>query len=304
MADVSSDPNTRPSLLLRLREPGDREAWNTCVDVYGPLIYGKHSSFGNTATGAVPLVPLDSTGTKFLLCWGRPTAVVNVYSAKILKTLTTDYSVSYPTTNSGRLATVVTFVAAQGDKEITADVQGYETAGDGTGTLIESPVDQIKHVILNWVFNDYMSGLWFSESTAPVDPSYFAQLSARFATARGSRRIFGSRVRAIDMLNEWSQSWEFRLCWSNAGKIVPRYDYAQLRDVHSDEVWLRFDSPSRPISIDYKPDWEGQISGVTLNYFFSEAEGKYLGNLDVEDLTIELEAPDSLDLPWSAAYTG
>jgi RNA polymerase sigma-70 factor (ECF subfamily) len=40
MADVSADRSTRPSLLLRLREPQDGEAWNTCVDVYGPLIYG------------------------------------------------------------------------------------------------------------------------------------------------------------------------------------------------------------------------------------------------------------------------
>lgn len=31
---------TRPSLLLRLRDPRDAEAWRTFVDVYGPLVYG------------------------------------------------------------------------------------------------------------------------------------------------------------------------------------------------------------------------------------------------------------------------
>jgi RNA polymerase sigma-70 factor (ECF subfamily) len=30
---------TRPSLLVRLRDPRDQEAWRTFVDVYGPLIY-------------------------------------------------------------------------------------------------------------------------------------------------------------------------------------------------------------------------------------------------------------------------
>jgi len=30
---------TRPSLLLRLRDPRDAEAWRTFVDVYGPLVY-------------------------------------------------------------------------------------------------------------------------------------------------------------------------------------------------------------------------------------------------------------------------
>ncbi len=34
-------PNaTRPSLLLRLRDPKDAEAWNTFVEIYTPLVYG------------------------------------------------------------------------------------------------------------------------------------------------------------------------------------------------------------------------------------------------------------------------
>ena len=31
--------STRPSLLLRLRDPRDAEAWRSFVDVYGPLVY-------------------------------------------------------------------------------------------------------------------------------------------------------------------------------------------------------------------------------------------------------------------------
>jgi RNA polymerase sigma-70 factor (ECF subfamily) len=34
------DPvSTRPSLLLRVRDPGDRDAWSQFVELYGPLIY-------------------------------------------------------------------------------------------------------------------------------------------------------------------------------------------------------------------------------------------------------------------------
>lgn len=33
-------PATRPSLLLRLRDPRDAAAWGTFVDVYGPLMFG------------------------------------------------------------------------------------------------------------------------------------------------------------------------------------------------------------------------------------------------------------------------
>jgi RNA polymerase sigma factor (sigma-70 family) len=34
-----SSPQTRPSLLLRIRDPEDREAWLQFVDVYAPLVY-------------------------------------------------------------------------------------------------------------------------------------------------------------------------------------------------------------------------------------------------------------------------
>jgi RNA polymerase sigma-70 factor (ECF subfamily) len=37
---VSDAPATQPSLLIRLRDPGDAPAWSQFVDVYGPLIFG------------------------------------------------------------------------------------------------------------------------------------------------------------------------------------------------------------------------------------------------------------------------
>jgi RNA polymerase sigma-70 factor (ECF subfamily) len=39
MAGDSSGSCTRPSLLLRVRDPRDAAAWQTFVDVYGPLVY-------------------------------------------------------------------------------------------------------------------------------------------------------------------------------------------------------------------------------------------------------------------------
>ena len=39
MAEPSSGPPTRPTLLRRLRNSRDQEAWQTFKDVYGPLIY-------------------------------------------------------------------------------------------------------------------------------------------------------------------------------------------------------------------------------------------------------------------------
>src|SRR5437762_5041573 len=37
---MDESPLTRPSLLVRIRDPRDAEAWSQFVDVYAPLVYG------------------------------------------------------------------------------------------------------------------------------------------------------------------------------------------------------------------------------------------------------------------------
>jgi RNA polymerase sigma-70 factor (ECF subfamily) len=37
---MSDSPTTRPSLLVRLRDPGDRLAWAQFVEIYAPVVYG------------------------------------------------------------------------------------------------------------------------------------------------------------------------------------------------------------------------------------------------------------------------
>ncbi|MBI1914429.1 MAG: sigma-70 family RNA polymerase sigma factor [Planctomycetes bacterium] len=36
---MTSSPHTRPSLLVRIRDAADREAWRQFVDLYAPLVY-------------------------------------------------------------------------------------------------------------------------------------------------------------------------------------------------------------------------------------------------------------------------
>src|SRR5438067_7207439 len=36
---MSTSPHTRPSLLVRIRDAADREAWRQFVDLYAPLVY-------------------------------------------------------------------------------------------------------------------------------------------------------------------------------------------------------------------------------------------------------------------------
>ena len=50
MGDTPSGWPTRPSLLRRIRDPGDTQSWRTFVDLYGPLIYRHARSRGLQGT--------------------------------------------------------------------------------------------------------------------------------------------------------------------------------------------------------------------------------------------------------------
>jgi hypothetical protein len=297
-----------------LRSPGfprmtiDATDWpglpTASASQYGPIIYGKHSNVGTTqAGGAVPLIPLDATGVKFLLQWGWAKTLDRVFSDAVLKVLTSDYTITHPIVNSGRLSTVVTFVVAQGTKAITADVQGLEHVGDGSGALIELTALQIKHLLVNFAVGDWKNGAWLADSTARVDASSFAAHAARYPNAKGSRRILASeKGQPIDELNAWSKSWEARLYWNNQGNIAVAVDPIQQTNIYMDETWLRYDGAQRPMSLVLNPDWDGLISSVASQYQYGESAGKYLGVLEVQDPTATIDQPDSISLPWSAAY--
>lgn len=270
---------------------------------FGPLLYGKHDSAGNTEKGAVPLLCVDTAAFKYLLCWGRAKAVSRIYGDGT--PIASGWSISYPILNSGRLATVVTFTSSQGSKAITADCEGYESVGDGTGALIDNGAHQIVHELSNWMLGDYRSGPWLGTSTL-VDGALFDQVAEYLAIYGGgsSRRLFGDQRKGLDVLNEWAESHEVNLFWTAEGKIGASLVEPQTRDIYSDTAWLRYDDekPSGRFGVKLRPDTENLIDRIDIQHLFGEAAGKYLRSLTVADPTLGLDASESLQLPWSAAY--
>lgn len=266
---------------------------------YGPLLYGRHDSSQTTKAGAVPLVHVDTATFRYLLCWGRAQGIDAVY-VNGTKTAASNYSVVYDTVG-GRLCTLVVFNASQGTAAISADARGYETAGDGSGTLITSPTDEIRHFLSQWVFGDYKTGLWLAESSL-IDPASFNVTADFFArvSAVSAKRIFGPQRLGLEFLNEWSQAWQTRLFWTNGGKIGCRLeDYGHTALYRDDQTgWIRYDRT--PFEASYRPDWESLVSSVNVQHHYSAMAGKYLYAFEVRDPTRTFEAPDSLDLPWSA----
>lgn len=50
------DPQTHPTLLIRLRDERDRQAWSDFVDVYSPVIYAFARRHGLQDANAADLV--------------------------------------------------------------------------------------------------------------------------------------------------------------------------------------------------------------------------------------------------------
>jgi RNA polymerase sigma-70 factor (ECF subfamily) len=53
---MNSPPPTQASLLLRIRDPRDRVAWGTFIQIYTPLIhaYARHRGLQDADAAAVP----------------------------------------------------------------------------------------------------------------------------------------------------------------------------------------------------------------------------------------------------------
>src|SRR5439155_3254735 len=77
---MAEAPLTRPSLLLRLRDAGDQQAWEEFVDLYAPLVYGFARKHGlqdadaadltqevlRAVAGAVPRLDYDPARGSFI----------------------------------------------------------------------------------------------------------------------------------------------------------------------------------------------------------------------------------------------
>lgn len=264
-------------------------------DLPVPILYGRISSANGANNGAVSCHYVDSGGFRYLVCAGWAKAVDTVYKDGT-PVAAADYSVTHPTVN-GRIYTLIDFTATQGASTITCDAQGYESVGDGSGTLLTDPAAIAQHLLVNWIYGDYKAGAWLSASTAPVDTTSFG---TTFYSDRGyeaSVYISTAKRRGLDVVNDFLKSFEAKACWTTAGKVALKVEDFTSWSYVTDLV-LR----------------EDELSGWTLGYpvanLVDEVEaqyaltptGGYQQTLSVKDLGTSENAPEAMDLPYTAAY--
>lgn len=230
------------SLTMRLRElkspwplnqinpydfgAADKSAYGT----QSPLVVGKHDDYGDQTTGACPVLYVDKGASKlyYVVSAGRVN-VVRVYSASQLKALGTHYTIVYLTIG-GRLYTLIHFLADQSSNQITCDVEGPESVGDGTGTMIHEATDILLFVLVNFVFNEYQGGNWISGlGGAPINLASFAAVKAALSGRAGgaafaAARYFAGQTTGEQFCNEWASSMGVDIAWNCAGELQLYYD--------------------------------------------------------------------------------
>ncbi len=135
------------------------------------------------------------------------------------------------------------------------DGTGYDSAGDGTGSLVSKPVDQMRLLLQSRGDNPYKTGKrWqqFGTDTVPewtsagdfFDAVYPPQ-TAFYLAADDTRTL-------RDLLNSWAKSLDCPVLWSPSGGILALpWDYRMSTTYPTSPV-LRRDE-----------DFKGPLSGVT-----------------------------------------
>jgi hypothetical protein len=146
--------------------------------------------------------------------------------------------------------------------EVTANVEGIETNGDGSGTLIENADEIVEHVMLNWILNSYQKGPWFTD--VPYAKGVWDADSVDRVKAVAARRVPGGYkgmgtldvvIEAREWLRELLISYDLELFFNN--------------NIGDSGAWSlsRFDPQT---ALDLIPHWDAGVDPILKDSFSSE----------------------------------
>jgi hypothetical protein len=265
-----------------------------------PILYGVHDSRGSGDAGLVPCLYVDTLGFRYLVSLGWVT-VDRVYSDGVLKTVTSDYTVDHTTIN-GRLYTLVNFISDQTDNVVTADVTGFESVGNGSGSTLTG-MDALAHLYTNFIKGDYQAGNWAS-TDGDINTTSFSAVQTILA-GRGAQKVsqrFGGDEKGtlgMDAVNSFCKSLRVDAFHTGLGKLAVAFNnpfdttlsYSGTRLVTYDKAEI---SPLRLV-------WDKTrfATRVLASFLFSPAAGAFVQKIEVADLSASESVQADLSLDWS-----
>lgn len=301
----SNDQWLRQPVPRKTISPADwRNAEPQLYGKHAPLVIGKHDSAGSGKKGMVPTMLVDTANFVYAISLCRMKAVPVVYKADGSVAASSGYTITYPVVN-GYQWTCIDFTADPSTDAIFCDVEGVETVGDGSGTLITNPADLLKWILVNFLYNDYKTGNYFSVTAAtPIESSMFTTLAA-YCTAKG---IKGSRRYGEDesptgheVLAEWCASFGWRSFWTVGGRLAA-LPYTHVLPSAA-RTWLKWDRDGRNRPPQFPSPTLDFVSRLTVQYVLESASGSYLSSLELKNPRFAAidEVTRALTMPCSYA---
>lgn len=267
------------------------------VGQYAPLLYGNVTSFGGTGTGAVPLPYVDTLNYRYLVCLNAAKSVDRVFVDGV-DTGGAGWT-TVRTMLNGNYYTLVDFTANQGSAVITADVQGYETVGDASGTIITNPAKILEHFLANFVFSDVRDSVWISPSTVQINTTYITACADFFTNmgVQAARRI-ADQAQAQDILNDWCKAWEIPVLWTSTGKIGVLQEDHRITAVYPEDPWIKADEDCSNFTLDFEET--DLTSRVTCRAGYDPAGNAYRRSLESRDALSGEDLTYTIDNPWTS----
>lgn len=279
--------------LTRVQFPNAEAA---VFDKIMPVAYGVHdASTIQTGPGLIPCLYVDKIGFRYLVCFGKAKSVDRVYvdGAQTGSGWTTVYE-----TVNGRICTLIDFTTDQGTAEITVDVNGFESVGDGSGSTITNPATQWAHRLTNFVFGDYMSGSWASTNSL-IDSTSLASAESFLTSLSAKGSDYDDQKRTgTDITARFATSFRMLSYWTFGGKVaIGRETPEQTPYSGTTLRWYKDEHGQFQLEQD---DWN-VTSRTLVRQARSASQGSYLTAFEVVDASITEDKQEALDLEVSEA---
>lgn len=292
-----------------------RYDWPFChadaLNKWAPIIYGLHDSRTLGSDGAVPLfyVKSDSNPFRYLICHGWLRTLMVLY--KDGASLGTGAYTLVRGIVNGRAYTWVEFTTNQGTAQFTADVEGLDATGDATGSLISNQADQLRHALVNYIYNEparILSGgtpTWRPDSDAPITTASWDEGAnwldgLIYCGAKGSPYFGGdAQSTGVMAVNDLCKTVQASVQFDNLGKLA--FVFEEMSQAPKSFA-LELDYPRDEVGRSFRPSRRNA-------QLFSRAIARF-GKLVTRDAQLQIEceevgefdSTETLDLPWGPGF--
>ncbi len=289
-------------------------------------IYGKHESAGTNVTGMLNCTRVSTNGDpndrttapiRYLVGSGRLVDAIDSWEDGASKTAVGAHGTGwFWEERNGRVYTTIGFASGAPDPGegavVTVDAWGLGKLATPTPDpsddleVMKNGIEQLRHYLTNYVLNDWHrkddKTSWFDPFTDTILQRDSWDLSMAYFERKvlyGARAVPSQTVEAT--MAEFNESWAVSYFLDESGElgVAVNDPHTSKEDIYSQVEMGRSDMRGKLFALE--SDLTRQIDSIRNRFFFSEAEGEYLGARVARDPNRGLNREIEIKMPWSGA---